>query len=299
MKSIVHLSDLHFGTENKAVLAALVDDLDGVTGQKPALVAISGDLTQRARAKQFLAARHFLDNLLVPYIVVPGNHDVPLYDLIRRFFSPLELYRQYITDDLSPVFIQDELAVMGITTAHGFTHKHGRVTQEMADQVCRTLSSSAAPWKILVAHHPFVIPHGVHEPPVAGADFALPRFEHCGVDVILCGHLHVSHASDVAGFRSEDKKVICVAAGTAISTRLRGEPNSYNRLSIDGEVLTVCHRVWNGARFVDGPSKTYRRVERNGDVVMAKLAQSGVPEEPRPPLASPAAGDLRRLSGRG
>jgi 3',5'-cyclic AMP phosphodiesterase CpdA len=275
MKTIVHLSDLHFGTEDKAVLAGLLADLDGVTAPRPTLVAISGDLTQRARATQFLAARHFLDSLLVPYIVVPGNHDVPLYNLFGRFFGPFDLYRQYITEDLSPVFMQDEVAVMGITTAHGLTHKHGRVTEAMAEQVCRTLSPSAAPWKILVAHHPFVIPHGVAELPVRGADLALPRFERCGIDVILGGHLHVSHASDAAGFRSGDHKVVCVAAGTAISTRLRGEPNSYNRLCIDGEMLTVYHRRWNGQRFADGVSKTYRRIKRGGDVTLDKLAQSG------------------------
>jgi 3',5'-cyclic AMP phosphodiesterase CpdA len=280
MKTIVHLSDLHFGTEDKAVLAGLLDDLDGVTAPRPMLVAISGDLTQRARAKQFHAARHFLDSLLMPYIVVPGNHDVPLYDLFGRFFKPFDLYRQYITEDLSPVFMEDELAVMGITTAYGFTHKHGRVTKAMADQVCRTLSSSAAPWKILVAHHPFIIPHGVDELPVRGADFALPQLERCGVDVILGGHLHVSHASDAAGFRSKDRKIVCVAAGTAISTRLRGEPNSYNRLCIDGDVLTVYHRRWNGKRFVDGVSKTYRRIKRGGDVTLDKLAQDSAPREP-------------------
>jgi 3',5'-cyclic AMP phosphodiesterase CpdA len=280
MKSIVHLSDMHFGTEDKTVLEGLLADLDGVTSQRPTLVAISGDLTQRARAKQFQVARHFLDNLLVPYIVVPGNHDIPLYDLFRRFWKPLDLYKQYITDDLTPVFMQDDLAVMGITTAHGLTSKHGRVTKEMANKVCATLSASDAPWKILVAHHPFVIPHGVDEPAVKGADFALPQLEHCGVDVILGGHLHIAHASDAAGFRSDDHKIICVAAGTAISDRLRGEPNSYNRLVIDGEMLTVYHRVWNGERFVDGPSKTYRRIERsNGEIEMDKLAQNGVPHE--------------------
>ena len=281
MKSIVHLSDLHFGTENQAVLDALLLDVDGVTAPKPTLVAISGDLTQRARAKQFQAARHFLDNLLVPYVVVPGNHDVPLYDLFRRFFKPLDLYKQYITDDLSPTYMQDDLAVVGITTAHGFTHKNGKVTTAMLDRVCKTLSGSSAPWKVLVAHHPFVIPHGVDEEPVVGAEKALPRLESCGVDVILTGHLHVAHASDVAGFRSDDQKVITVAAGTAISTRLRGEPNSYNRLLFEGEMLTIFHRVWNGQKFVDGPSKTYRRIEKpDGEIEIDKLTQRGVPHEP-------------------
>jgi 3',5'-cyclic AMP phosphodiesterase CpdA len=274
MKSIVHLSDLHFGAEDQNVLTALLGDLDGVTSIRPTLVAISGDLTQRARAKQFHAARHFLDNLLVPYIVVPGNHDVPLYDLFRRFLKPLDLYKQYITEDLCPTFMHDDLAVMGVSTAHGFTHKNGRITRAMVDKVCATLSPSSAPWKVLVAHHPFVIPHGVNEAPVIGARQALPKLEQCGVDVILSGHMHVAFASDVAGFRSDDHRVISVHAGTAVTTRLRGEPNGYNRLVFDNNTLTVYHRIWNGERFVDGPSKMYRRIERRGGIEMDKIAQN-------------------------
>ena len=280
MKSIVHLSDLHFGTEDKVVLEALLGDLDGITAKKPTLVAITGDLTQRARVDQFRAAREFLDNLLVPYIVVPGNHDVPLYNLFHRFFTPLDRYMRHVTEDLSPTYITDDLAVIGMTTAHGFTAKNGKVTPPMLAHVCKTLADVPAPWKVLVAHHPFVIPHGVAEATVVGAEQALPRLEACGVDVILSGHLHVAHASDVAGFRSDDHKVINIAAGTAISTRLRGEPNGYNRLVFDGSLLTVFHRVWNGQRFVDGPSKTYRRVERITGVELDKVAQVQPPIAP-------------------
>jgi 3',5'-cyclic AMP phosphodiesterase CpdA len=275
MKSIVHISDLHFGTEDRAIFDALISDIDGVTAPKPTLVAISGDLTQRARANQFLAARHFLDNLIVPYIVVPGNHDVPLYDLFRRFFKPLDLYKQYITDDLMPAFMQDDLAVVGVSTATGFTRKNGRMTRGMCERVCATLSTSNAPWKVLVAHHPFVIPSGVDEPTVHGAAEAIPHLESCGVDVILSGHMHVAFASDVAGFRSDDHKLISVHAGTAVSKRTRGEPNGYNRLVFDGDILTVFHRVWNDDKFVDGPSKTYRRVERGPhEIELDKIAQS-------------------------
>lgn len=274
MRSIVHISDLHFGTEDRAVYEALLSDIDGVTAQKPTLVAISGDLTQRARARQFHAARHFLDNLLVPYIVVPGNHDIPLFDVFSRFFKPLDLYTQYITDDLCPVFMEGDVAVMGVNTAHGFTTKHGRITRETCDRICATLGMSGAPWKVLVAHHPFVIPHGVDESPIVGARDAIPLLERCGVDVILTGHMHVAYASDVAGFRSDDHKIITVHAGTAVSTRTRGEPNGYNRLVFDGDMLTVFHRVWNNERFVDGPSKTYRRVIRANQLELDKVAQS-------------------------
>jgi 3',5'-cyclic AMP phosphodiesterase CpdA len=274
LKSIVHISDLHFGTEDRDVYDALLSDIDGITAPKPTLVAISGDLTQRARATQFQAARHFLDNLLVPYIVVPGNHDIPLFDVFRRFLKPLDLYKQYITDDLCPLYMEGDVAVMGINTAHGFTTKHGRITHAMCDRICATLGTSRAPWKVLVAHHPFVIPAGVHESPLVGADHAIPHLEQCGVDVILTGHMHVAYASDVAGFRSDDHKLIAVHAGTAVSTRTRGEPNGYNRLVFDGDILTVFHRVWNNEKFVDGPSKTYRRVIRENEVELDKVQQS-------------------------
>ncbi len=273
MTSIVHLSDLHFGTENKDVLNALLGDLDGITAPKPVLVAISGDLTQRARATQFRAARQFLDNLLVPYLVVPGNHDVPMYDVFRRLFKPFALYQQYISTEFMPVFQQDELCVVGITTAGGL-HGHGKITPSIIDRACATFSASSARWRIVVAHHPILIPRGADENPAAGADDALPRLEACGVEVILGGHVHVPKVPDaVADYRSDDHRLIVVHAGGAISKRLRGEPNGYNRLDFDGDVLTVTHRFWNDTAFVDGPTGTYRRVERPDHVELASLAE--------------------------
>jgi 3',5'-cyclic AMP phosphodiesterase CpdA len=267
MTTIVHLSDLHFGTEDPAVLAGLVQDIE----RTASLVAISGDLTQRATEPQFRAARKFLDELPVPYIVVPGNHDVPLYNVFARLFKPLGRYRRYISQDLMPRFFTEDVAVVGLTTAHGLTAKGGKITREMADRACAAFSTSLAPWKVIVAHHPFVIPHGVHDVAVVGIDEELPRLEACGVDAVLTGHLHVAHATDEAGFRSDDHRVIAVTAGTAISRRTRGEPNGYNWIAIDGDTLSVVHRVWDGTRFVDAASKVYRRTVRDGDVQIAKL----------------------------
>ena len=267
MTCIVHLSDLHFGTEEPAVLAGLVRDIE----RTATLVAISGDLTQRATASQFRTARKFLDALPVPYIVVPGNHDVPLYNVIARLFQPLARYTRYISHDLMPTFFSEDIAVVGITTAHGLTAKGGKITGEMTDRVCAAFGKSIAPWKVVVAHHPFMIPHGVHDVPVVGGAEQLPRLAACGVDVILTGHLHVAHATDEAGFRTEDQRAIAIAAGTAISRRTRGEPNGYNRLTIDGDTIALVHRVWDGTRFTDGASKVYRRTVREGELQIAKL----------------------------
>jgi 3',5'-cyclic AMP phosphodiesterase CpdA len=259
MRTIAHVSDLHFGTEDRRVADGLLADLDGTAAAKPSVVAISGDLTQRATAEQFKAARVFLDKLPVPYIVVPGNHDVPLYDLFSRFFRPLGRYKKYITRDLMPTFFDEEMAVIGAATAHGLTIKDGKISHDQLVAICQRVAPHPTHWKILVTHHPFLVPEKVPDRDrVDGADAALPHLEGCGIDVILTGHTHIAHMSEPA-FRTEDRKIVCVNSGTSISTRTRGEPNGYNRLVFDGDELAITHRVWNGVRFVDGPIKAYRR----------------------------------------
>src|SRR5579859_4560786 len=100
MKTIAHLSDLHFGRLDQPVARGLVDDL---SERHPTLLVVSGDFTQRARPRQYGAARDYLKGLPGPQLVVPGNHDVPMFDVVRRFLFPLNRYRQYISPDLTPV----------------------------------------------------------------------------------------------------------------------------------------------------------------------------------------------------
>src|SRR5207237_7158700 len=125
MRTLVHLSDLHFGRLDERMVEPL---LATIRETRPDAVAVSGDLTQRARSDQFKAARAFLDALpRVPLIVVPGNHDVPLYNVWARFAQPLDKFRRYITDDLEPFFADEEIATLGLNTARALTTKHGRV----------------------------------------------------------------------------------------------------------------------------------------------------------------------------
>ena len=260
MRTIAHVSDLHVGTEDPAVAAALLAELDGSAAPAPSLVAISGDLTQRARPEQLRGARQLLDRLPGPYVVVPGNHDVPLYDLAERFFRPLERYRRIIGEPLMPMVADDEMAVVGVTTAHGFTIKGGRITRATAEAVREALAPLDVRWKLLVAHHPFVLPAGGDPADrVRGADQAIPILEEAGVQMILTGHLHVAYSSDPTAFRSEDRAIIQVHAGTAMSTRRRGEPNGYNLVTLAGDEVAIEHRIWDGARFVTGTTKAYRR----------------------------------------
>ncbi|HUQ03276.1 MAG TPA: metallophosphoesterase [Kofleriaceae bacterium] len=260
MKLVAHISDPHFGSERPAIAAALLADLNGHTAPLPSLVVVSGDLTQRAKEQQFHAARAFLDALTPPYVVVPGNHDIPLFDVWNRFLHPLDRYRTIVTDDFMPYHVDDELVAVGLNTAHSFTLKDGRITTEQARAAAAVFAAHPDRFKILVCHHPFIVPASrPARERVDGADDALPILHDAGVEVFCTGHLHTAFASDTGGFRDDTREILAVHAGTCISSRTRGEPNGYNHLRLDGDELTIIHRLWNGVVFVDGSHKTYRR----------------------------------------
>jgi 3',5'-cyclic AMP phosphodiesterase CpdA len=166
MRTIAHLSDIHFGRVDPRLVPPLIN---AVNQSNPDLVAVSGDLTQRARSHQFKEAREFLDALPRPQIVVPGNHDVPLYNMFARFFEPLAKYRMYITDDLRPFYHDDEIAVLGVSTARSLTIKGGRINEEqiewMRDRFCPLAEGLV---KVVVTHHPFDLPEGHDERSLVG-----------------------------------------------------------------------------------------------------------------------------------
>ena len=264
MKLVVHISDPHFGEADPVIAEALLDELNGL---RPALVAISGDLTQRARRVQFKAAREWLDRLFVPYLVVPGNHDIPLYDVIRRFVAPRDHYMHYISSNLMPTFVDDTIAACGIDTTKSFTIKHGMIKRDQAEHVAALLAPHTHHWRILVMHHPFA--HAT------GAEEVKSLLVAAGVDLVLTGHLHTPHIQEPA-HRDETHQMVEVHAGTCMSTRLRGEPNGYNLLELDGEHVRIVHREWRDRRFVDGEEKTYCRSER-GRERMVKESEMAAP----------------------
>lgn len=279
MKLVAHISDLHFGDHDKTLEAALLAELNGITAVRTNVVAISGDLTQRARRDQYEKARDFLRRLEVPYLVVPGNHDIPMFDLFRRFFRPRERYFEYITKDLNPFYADDEIAIAGIDTTKSFTIKDGEIRKDQLDNSIALFNLHQNRWKVLVAHHPFVVPHDApvkDQDKVDGREWAVPALENAGVDLILSGHLHRPHMEDVAG-RNDAHTMVAVHAGSVISTRLRGHPNGYNLLRFEGSHCMITHRVWDGQRFVDGDAKGYHkgrgaeRLIKDGEVPVASF----------------------------
>lgn len=261
MKRIAHISDLHFGTEDPGVAAGLLDDL---TTYSPHLVCVSGDLTQRARRSQFLAARRYLDRIAAPTLIVPGNHDVPLYNILSRFARPFTGYCQTISSDLSPFFQDDEIAVAGVNTARSNTWKEGRISLAQMELLrCQFEGAAPQSFKILVCHHPFIPPdHDMQASLVGRAREALKMLETCGCGLILSGHLHQAYSGDVRTHHLEVTRSIVVAqAGTAISQRRRDEPNAYNQLVIDGDTLVLLVRAWDGRRFATVGESRYHHTD--------------------------------------
>ena len=248
MRSIVHLSDIHFGGANPLVIDPLVE---AVTRIAPDLVAVSGDLTERARPRQFREARAFLDRLPAPQIVVPGNHDVPLYQLAARFLHPLRNYRRYVTEDLRPFYGDDEIAVLGVNTARALTVKGGRINEDQIAWMSARLSAcDPRVVKVVVTHHPFDVPDGEDERNLVGrARLAMDALARCGADLFLAGHLHVGQTSHSATrYRIAGHSALVVQAGTAASTRGRGQENAFNVLRIDRPQIAVERFEWQPAR---------------------------------------------------
>lgn len=249
---------MHFGAIDLEIAQGLLQSLQSL---QPDLVVVSGDLTQRARSHQFQHARRYLDVIPFPRIVVPGNHDIPLYNVYHRFQKPLKKYQRYITDDLAPFFEDEELAVLGMNTARSLTFKNGRVSVKQMHDIARKMCAvSDEKFKILVTHHPFLPPPDFPKEPIVGrARRTLKTIEHCRLDLLLSGHFHQSYAGGTHAVHTMLRhSVLVIQAGTATSTRLHHrEKNAYNVIHLRPNIVDLTVQRWNGRHFEAEQSERY------------------------------------------
>lgn len=262
MARLVHLSDLHFGAHDPA----LVDAVEAkVSESKPDLVVISGDFTQRARTEQFQEACQFLERLRDSgheVLAVPGNHDVPLYDVLRRFLSPLTRYMRYIDETLCPLQEIPGATVLGINTARSLTFKDGRISEEQIAFIRETFDrTDPEATRILVTHHPlFALPvAGSVGQAVGRSELALDAIGDAGVDILLAGHNHQASIHSARDLVTRAGPALVIQAGTATSTRVREQEQSFNRIDLDGRMVTVTVEGWNGTEFVAHDAQRYER----------------------------------------
>ncbi|WP_300973957.1 metallophosphoesterase [Sphingomonas sp. LHG3406-1] len=266
MPRIVHLSDLHFGAHDETIVAAVLQEVDGA---KPDLVIISGDFTQRARTEQFVEAGRFLEKLRDAgheVMAVPGNHDVPLYDVIRRFLSPLARYKRFIDDELCPWHQLPGVSVLGLNTARSLTIKDGRLNAEQIDFVRRHFADvPKGDLKLLVTHHPlFALPvddGGILGRPLGRQELALDAVNELGIDLLLAGHNHRASTHQARDLVTRAGGALVVQAGTATSIRLREEEQSFNIIEASEGEVTIGLKRWAGARFETAEPTRFRRAE--------------------------------------
>lgn len=272
MARLLHLSDLHFGAHDERLVEAVEAKADEL---KPDLVVISGDFTQRARTEQFQEACRFLEKLRErghEVLGVPGNHDVPLYDVLRRFLSPLTRYRRYVDETLCPFMELPGVAVLGINTARSLTFKDGRISEGQVKFIRETFSRvEASAVRVLVTHHPlFAIPVGEEmERAVGRQELALDAIEEAGVDLLLAGHAHhaaMHHAKDLV---TREAGALVIQAGTATSTRVREQGQSFNTIDINGGRVTVTLNNWVGSAFEAAEHKRYEYCDGRWQILKA------------------------------
>ncbi len=286
--TLLHISDLHFGPP---YVPRVGEALLRIAPQlSPDVIVVSGDLTQRAKREQFAEAREFLDQLPnVPHLVVPGNHDVPLFRIVERFRTPRALYQQYISPELSTVLRFEEAVIVGLdSTSPRRAITNGRIHRDQLEfcrQAFRDAPAGAA--RIVVAHHHFApAPDYLHDQTMPKARRAMSRFIDLGVEMILGGHLHRAYIGNSLDFypgNHGDRGIVIVQCGTTTSRRGRGrerEKNSFNLIEIHESMFQITHYLFfdddddfaplgrsqfprPGKRFVD-PAATTQRPDMDG-----------------------------------
>lgn len=227
MSVLLQISDTHFGTEQPLVVEAVVAL---AAQQRPDVVVLSGDITQRARPAQFRAAKAFVDRLGAPVLAVPGNHDIALFDLWARLTRPYARYTKVFGANLEPVYSSPDLLVVGVNTTRAWRHKHGEVSTAQIDRVA-TLLTAASPQqlRVVVVHQPAAVPQAEERSNLLrGHHAALQVWSAAGADLVLGGHIHLPYALALDGLA---RRLWVLQAGTAVSSRTRPEaPNSVNIL---------------------------------------------------------------------
>ena len=263
---LAHLSDIHFGKiSHDRVVPALVEE---VNAEGLDLVVISGDLTQRARTHEFEAARAMIDAFEPPVLVVPGNHDVRAWwhNPFERVFRSASRFRRFIGDETTPQFVREGLAVFGLNSAHGLTIKGGKIRPRHLDRM-RTFFEAQPDdaFRVLVVHHHLTRLTALGRHDVArNAQRALDAAGACNVELILCGHLHMSHVENVETDVERGQRIVIASAGTATSSRGRGsnrDVNFYNHIAVWPDRFAVEERLFEPetATFRAERKATFRR----------------------------------------
>jgi 3',5'-cyclic AMP phosphodiesterase CpdA len=230
MTVLLQVSDPHFGTERPEVLEGLQQFARELS---PDVVVLSGDITQRATAAQFRAARAFADRLApAPVLAIPGNHDIPLFDVATRALRPYARFQAAFGSELEPRWDSPDLRVVTLNTTRPWRHKDGEVSPQQVERVAHAFADAGPrQWRVVVVHQPAAVVRDADAPDLLhGHAHAVQRWCEAGVDLVLGGHIHLPYLVPLHERDASMRRPLWVAqAGTAVSSRVRHEAgNSVN-----------------------------------------------------------------------
>jgi 3',5'-cyclic AMP phosphodiesterase CpdA len=242
MSVLLQISDPHFGTEQAPVVQAL-EQL--AHAQRPDLVVLSGDITQRATRAQFRAARAFVDRLEAPAVLaIAGNHDIPLFALGTRLLDPYGRYREAFGPELEPVFESPRCLVVAVNTTRWYRHEDGEVSAAQIERVAARLArATPQQLRMVVVHQPLAVTLPRDEKNrLHGRDAAVPRWAAAGADLVLGGHIHLPFVRPLHEVFPDCTRALWgVQSGTAVSSRVRrGAPNSVNLIRCTDREANTC-----------------------------------------------------------
>ena len=239
MTRLLQISDMHFGTEQPDVVAALARLCGEI---KPDVLIVSGDITQRATAEQFSRAKAFCDSLgIAQMVALPGNHDIPLYNLWARAIRPYAAYQQAFGQVLEPDLITPFLCIATVNTTRWWRHKNGQVSTVQIARVCEQLArATPQQLRVVVVHQPvYVLRLQDEHDRLRGWENAVRTWSAAGADIVMGGHIHLPYVCELSSaVKGLSRRMWCVQAGTAVSKRIRrGSPNSVNLVDFASGVV--------------------------------------------------------------
>jgi len=260
MGRLFHFSDIHFGRENKAAVAAA---LEHAHANPRDLVLITGDVTQKGYRREFEAAAAWIRAMPEPVFVTTGNHDVPYWDPIARIFHPWRRFEHFVGHPaVDHQFEAPGLSVRGVNTARGWQARpnwsKGVIDLEQTRRAAEALSAAPAHHlKILACHHPLIeMIGGPMTGEVKRGAAAAKMFADCGVDLVMTGHVHVPFALPIT---LGDQCSYAVGTGT-LSERERGAPPGFNCVEWTDDAVCVTALGWAGSHFE--PQRTWNLERR-------------------------------------
>lgn len=265
------LSDLHFGRVQPDLIEPLLAALEKTD---PDQIVIAGDFVQRTWPWQYRQARDFIERLKAPWMAVPGNHDIPLFNVVMRVFRPRHFYRHYIAEETEPLLETDSVIIVGLDTTHRWNRERGKVKPEQVERVSRIIRENAPHRSVIIAaHHPFHQGEDIEKKLMMGAPAALETWAEAGPHVILTGHLHRWLVEPFVS-RKNKSATLQVHCGTGLSTRMRGEPNEFAVLDIAGDTVGIRRMV---------AQKGTREYAQTGQWTFAVEGESWVQRDSEPP----------------